>query len=280
MVFDTFLNTFPAGSVLAASLGALLGVVIGSFLNVVIHRLPIMIEHDWEGKPASLSLSQPASFCPSCRRPIRWFENVPLVSYLMLKGRCSACNTEIGFRYFLVELVTGCLFALIFLQHGFSAQGLAWSVYTAFLICLALIDWDTTFLPDTLNQPLLWIGLVASAFGVTGISLENSLAGAVIGFLFFWSLSLAFRRLAGKEGLGRGDFKLLAAMGAWLGWQALPIVLIIAGSSALIAGLIMRKRGTLREGLYIPFGPFLALAGILLMLVAPARFYLVPSLSF
>jgi len=302
-----FLTTFPANSLITLGLGAVLGLVFGSFLNVVIYRLPRMMQQEWDEHlrqemqskqgelsqdttqnapkdspqdaspdtpqppPPVFNLVRPASACPHCGHRIAWYENIPVLSYLLLKGRCSSCAAPIGLRYPLIELITAGLFAACFYRYGLSLEAVLWCTFSAMLVALAAIDWDTTLLPDDLNQPLLWIGLVASALGLTGISLGTSLAGAVIGFLFFWSLYWLFRGLTGKEGLGRGDFKLLAALGAWLGWQALPGILIIAGLTGLIAGLIMRKKGTLRDGVHIPFGPFLVLGGLILMVYEPWR---------
>ena len=257
---------------------ALLGLCIGSFLNVVIHRTPIILERDWrseaadllciplEGPTAPLSLSQPRSRCPSCGHQIKWFENLPVVSYVVLRGRCSACKTPISMRYPLVELFTALLFGLVGWRLGPQPEALLWCGFVALLIALAGIDWDTTWLPDHLTYPLLWAGLIASAVGWT-IPLHQSVWGAVAGYMSLWSVYWAFKLLTGKEGMGYGDFKLLAALGAWLGvYMLLPVVMAASMIGALV-GLGMKFNRSLREGLYVPFGPFLAGAGVAVMLI-------------
>ena len=259
------------------------GLCIGSFLNVVIHRLPPMLERGWcadcaemLGVPApaqlepKLSLSRPRSRCPQCGHQIRWHENIPVLSWLWLRGRCSACKTRISVRYPLVELLTGALFALSSAHFGSQPVLLAWCAFIAVLVALAGIDWDTTLLPDLLTQPLLWGGLIAAACGWT-LPLPQAVWGAVLGYMSLWSVTWLFKRITGKDGMAEGDFKLLAALGAWLGWQMiLPIVL---GASVLgaVAGIAMKFKGSLREGLYVPFGPFLAGSGVVVMLAGQPR---------
>jgi leader peptidase (prepilin peptidase)/N-methyltransferase len=285
---------------------ALLGLCIGSFLNVVIHRMPHLLERQWwadvghqladldswrrvfgSAAPApvtqagstlaqSLSeltpfgLSRPRSRCPACGHAIAWHENIPVLSYLRLKGRCSACGTRISPRYPLIELATAALFAAVGWRFGAQPVALLWCAVIAMLIALAAIDWDTTVLPDALTLPLLWAGLLASALGWT-LPLPAALWGAAAGYLSLWSVYWLFKLTTGKEGMGFGDFKLLAALGAWLGWtMILPIVL---GASVIgaIVGIGMKFGGALREGRYVPFGPFLAGAGIVVMLAGPQR---------
>jgi leader peptidase (prepilin peptidase)/N-methyltransferase len=281
----------------------LLGLLIGSFINVVVHRLPLMLERQWWADVAAqlgdrtgfrrvfnaeapaglaqaagaldktldalpaLSLARPASRCPACGHRIRWFENIPVFSWLALRGRCSACGTRIALRYPLVELATGALFAAIAWRLGPQWPTLLWCAAAAVVLAAALIDWDTTLLPDVLTLPLLWAGLVVAALGwLPGLTLTQSLAGAAAGYLSLWSVYWLFKLTTGKEGMGFGDFKLLAALGAWLGWQAiLPIVL---GASVLgaVVGLGMKATGALREGRFVPFGPFLAGGGLVVML--------------
>lgn len=277
---------------------ALLGLAIGSFLNVVIHRLPLMLERQWWtdvthqlsdkesfhrvfGATTSaqlqqsatllsqsidqlppLGLARPPSRCPKCGHQIRWFENIPIASWLWLRGRCSACNTFISPRYPMVETISGLAFAAIGWRMGAQPAVLLWCAFAASLIALSFIDWDTTVLPDALTLPLLWAGLVVAALGWTSVSLSTALVGAIAGYLSLWAVYWLFKLATGKEGMGFGDFKLLAALGAWLGWQALlPIVL---GASILGAavGIAMKVGGALREGRYVPFGPFLAGAGM------------------
>jgi leader peptidase (prepilin peptidase)/N-methyltransferase len=264
---------------------ALLGLCIGSFLNVVIHRLPQMLERGWKidsaemlgldpAKAAALgepiTLARPRSRCPSCGHDIAWHENIPLLGYLRLGGKCSACRARISPRYPLVEALTALLFAAVAWRFGPQPQALLWCGFVAVLVALAGIDWDTTLLPDSLTLPLLWAGLVASALGST-LPLHQSLWGAVAGYLSLWSVYWLFKLATGKEGMGQGDFKLLAALGAWLGWpMILPVVL---GASVLgaVVGLVMKFSGALREGRYVPFGPFLAGSGIFVMLAGSPR---------
>ena len=260
---------------------ALLGLCIGSFLNVVIHRMPLMLEREWRAESAellgvqlepaeTLSLSRPRSRCPSCGHAITWYENIPVLSYLWLRGRCSECRTRISPRYPLVELLTGILFGLVGWRFGATPVALLWCGFAAVLVALSGIDWDTTFLPDNLTLPLLWAGLVSSAAGWT-IPLSESVWGAVVGYLSLWSVYWLFKLTTGKEGMGFGDFKLLAALGAWLGLKMiLPIVLAASIIGAMI-GIVMKLGGALREGRYVPFGPFLAGAGLVVMLAGPTR---------
>jgi len=260
---------------------ALLGLCIGSFLNVVIHRLPQMLERGWKldsaemlgvkiAEPPAVTLSTPRSRCPSCGHRIAWHENIPVLSYLRLAGKCSACKTRISPRYPFIEILTGALFAATAWRFGAEPTTLLWCGFVAVLVALAGIDWDTTLLPDNLTLPLLWAGLVASALGWT-IPLSSALWGAVAGYLSLWSVYWIFKKATGKEGMGYGDFKLLAALGAWLGVQMiLPIVLAASVLGAAV-GIVMKMTGALREGRYVPFGPFLAGAGIVVMLAGPAR---------
>ena len=260
---------------------ALFGLCIGSFLNVVIHRMPLMLEREWRAESAellgvqlepaeTLSLSRPRSRCPSCGHAITWYENIPVLSYLWLRGRCSECRTRISPRYPLVEMLTGILFGLVGWRFGATPVALLWCGFAAVLVALSGIDWDTTFLPDNLTLPLLWAGLISSAAGWT-IPLSESVWGAVVGYLSLWSVYWLFKLTTGNEGMGFGDFKLLAALGAWLGLKMiLPIVLAASIIGAMI-GIVMKLGGALREGRYVPFGPFLAGAGLVVMLAGPTR---------
>jgi leader peptidase (prepilin peptidase)/N-methyltransferase len=264
---------------------ALLGLCIGSFLNVVIHRLPQMLERGWKidsaemlgldpAKTAALAepitLSRPRSRCPSCGHAIAWHENIPVLSYLKLGGKCAACKTPISPRYPLVELLTAVLFAAVGWRFGPEPVALLWCGLVAMLVALAGIDWDTTLLPDNLTLPLLWAGLVASALGWT-LPLPQAVWGAIVGYLSLWSVYWMFKLATGKEGMGHGDFKLLAALGAWLGWQMiLPVVLGASVLGALV-GLVMKSGGALREGRYVPFGPFLAGSAVVVLLAGPER---------
>ncbi|QBK04489.1 prepilin peptidase [Hylemonella gracilis] len=284
---------------------ALLGLLIGSFLNVLVHRLPRMMERQWRAEVATaipadsqpltpsrphepaLSLLSPRSHCPHCGHVLRWHENIPLLSYLVLRGRCSACHGAIGARYPLVELGTALLFAWCAARAG-STQlptALAWCGFCAVLLALALIDRDTTLLPDSLTQPLLWAGLGGAALGWTGTALVDAFWGAAIGYLSLWLLATSFHWATGREGMGHGDFKLLAALGAWLGWAALPPLLLLASSLGALVGLVLlgrQRRASARATdeepekeapLYIPFGPFLAFAGLALLALGHGVFF-------
>lgn len=259
----------------------LLGLCIGSFLNVVIHRLPQMMERAWRLESAellgvtppelpALTLAKPASRCPQCGHRIRWFENVPVLSWLLLRGRCSACKTPISPRYPLFEIATGLLFALLAWRFGAQPTALAWCAFVAVLLALSGIDWDTTLLPDSLTLPLLWAGLMAAALGWT-LPLSTSVWGAVFGYLSLWSVYWLFKLTTGKEGMGAGDFKLLAALGAWLGWQMLLPIVLGASLIGAVVGIAMKLGGALHEGRYVPFGPFLAGAGLVVLYAGSER---------
>lgn len=265
---------------LDSSLFGALGLLIGSFLNVVIYRLPKMMERQWAAECAEISgqvaepsqpfnLMLPRSKCPHCGHQIKWYENIPVVSYLALRGKCSACTARISPRYPVVEIATGVLFFASIWQWGANATGFSWCVFSAILLALALIDWDTTLLPDDLTLPLLWLGLIAAAMQWTPTSLQSSLWGAVAGYLSLWSVYWLFKIVTGKEGMGYGDFKLLAALGAWFGWQALIPIILISSVLGAIVGIAMKFTSSLREGGYIPFGPFLAGAGLATLLWGP-----------
>jgi len=265
---------------LDASLIGLLGLLIGSFLNVVVHRLPKMMERQWTQECAELSgkelpaaepfnLMVPRSRCPHCGHQIRWYENIPVVSYLALGGKCSSCKAGISVRYPLVELTTGALFFFCTWRWGASATGAAWCVFAATLLTLALIDWDTTLLPDDLTLPLLWLGMVAAAMQWIPVSLSSSLWGAVAGYMSLWLVYWAFKLVTGKEGMGFGDFKLFGALGAWFGWQTLIPIILMASVIGAIIGIAMKFNSSLREGGYVPFGPFLAGAGFSALIFGP-----------
>lgn len=264
------------------------GLLIGSFLNVVVYRLPKIMERQWveectemlsatannpdETAPPAMdafNLMVPRSRCGHCGHQIHWFENIPLLSYAFLRGKCSACSNPISVRYPLVELVTGAIAAYCALRWGQSASTVAWFGFGAALLTMALIDWDTTLLPDNLTLPLLWAGLIASNLHWTTVSPSDSLWGAVGGYMSLWLVYWAFKLATGKEGMGFGDFKLFAALGAWFGWQALVPIILMASVIGAIIGIGMKLRSSLREGVYIPFGPFLAGAGFTAMVFGP-----------
>ena len=261
---------------------AIVGLCVGSFLNVVIHRMPLMMERQWRADSAAmlglppqedepeLTLSKPASHCPSCHQPIRWYQNIPLVSWLVLRAKCANCSARISVRYPLIELTTALLFAACGWRFGAHPTTLLWCGFVAVLVVASAIDWDTTLLPDDLTLPLLWAGLVAAAMGWT-VPLPEAVWGAVSGYLSLWSVYWLFKLATGKEGMGHGDFKLLAALGAWLGWQmVLPVVLASSVIGAIV-GIGMKLSSTLREGHYVPYGPFLGGAGLVVMLAGPQR---------
>lgn len=265
----------------AAFIFGLLGLLIGSFLNVVIYRLPKMLERQWQNECARLreedlkaeetfNLAVPRSRCPSCGHVIQWYENIPVLSYLFLRGKCSACGARISPRYPLVEFAVGLLFFYCARRWGVSPAAFAWAGFGAALLALALIDWDTTLLPDDITLPLMWTGLIASALGWIPTGLATSLWGAIAGYLSLWTVYWVFKLVTGKEGMGYGDFKLFAALGAWFGWPALIPLILIASISGAVVGIAMKLSRSLREGGYIPFGPFLAGAGILAMAMGPA----------
>ena len=269
--------------ILLSPLGlALLGLCIGSFLNVVVHRLPLMLERGWKidsaemlgvkivDEAAAITLSTPRSRCPSCGHMIAWHENIPVLSYLKLRGRCSACGTRISARYPFIEILTGALFAAIGWRFGAQPMALLWCAFAAMLVALAGIDWDTTLLPDNLTLPLLWAGLVCAALGWT-LPVTAALWGAVAGYLSLWAVYWLFKLTTGKEGMGYGDFKLLAALGAWLGAQMILPIVLAASVLGAIVGIGMKLSGALREGRYVPFGPFLAGAGLAVMLAGSPR---------
>ena len=263
-----------------AGLVALLGLLIGSFLNVVVYRLPKMLERQWTAECAEMSgatpetqepfdLVQPRSRCPHCGHAIHWYENIPVFSYLYLQGRCSACKATISLRYPVVEIVSSALFFFCAWRWGASTQGLIWCTFSAVLLALALIDWDTTLLPDDLTLPLLWLGLIAAAMRWTPVGLNASLWGAVAGYMSLWLVYWAFKLVTGKEGMGYGDFKLFAALGAWFGLQLLIPIILLASVIGALVGIAMKFTTGLREGGYIPFGPFLAGAGFTALLLGP-----------
>lgn len=266
---STLLEQSPT---LFITLSVLLGLMVGSFLNVVIYRLPKMMEQDWhaqclnlQGKPpepqATFNLATPGSSCPQCGHQIKAHENIPVISWLFLKGRCSSCGTRIGVRYPLVEALTGTLIGLVSWQFGYGTDTVFIWLFTFALIALTFIDFDTQLLPDDITLPLLWLGLLFNLdHGFTDLS--SAVVGAVIGYLSLWSIYWAFKLATGKEGMGYGDFKLLAALGAWFGWQLLPAIILLSSISGAIIGIgliLFAKHG--RET-PMPFGPFLAIAGI------------------
>jgi len=269
----------------AVVLLALLGLLVGSFLNVVIYRLPKMMERQWAADSAQASgqaappvepfnLAVPRSTCPHCAAGIAWYDNIPLISYGLLRGRCRHCQASIGLRYPMVELGTALLFAFCGWRWGLGPAAMAWCAWMAGMLSLALIDWDSTLLPDVIVLPLLWLGLIGANLQWTGVSLDQALWGAVAGYLSLWSVYWVFKIMTGKEGMGYGDFKLLACLGAWFGWQALVPIILMSSVMGAVVGMVLKLKQGLREGGVLPFGPFLVGAGLACLFANPLGFTL------
>lgn len=279
-------NALQQNNTLFIALSVLFGLLVGSFLNVVIHRLPKMMEQEWhqnclelQGQEmpltAKYNIVTPRSACPSCGHKISALENIPLISYLALRGKCRQCKTPISMRYPLVEALTGTLVGLVSWKFGYGSLAIFAWIFTFALIALTFIDFDTQLLPDDITLPLLWLGLLFNLnTGFTDI--RSALIGAMAGYLILWSIYWLFKLVTGKEGMGYGDFKLLAAIGAWFGWQLLPAVILLSsvlGAGIGIALIAFTQRG--RET-PMPFGPFLAIGGIAALFFGQqlASFYL------
>lgn len=286
-VFSDFSAILQQNNTLFISISVIFGLMVGSFLNVVIHRMPKMMEREWhnnclelQGKEvpeqANYTLATPRSACPHCGHKITALENIPVISYLFLKGKCSGCKAGISMRYPLIEALTGLLIGLVSWKFGYSSITLFAWVFTFALITLTFIDFDTQLLPDDITLPLLWLGLLFNLnHGFT--DLKSAVIGAMAGYLVLWSIYWLFKLLTGKEGMGYGDFKLLAAIGAWFGWTLLPAVILLSsvlGAAIGISLIVFTKRG--RE-VPMPFGPFLAIGGIAALFLGPqlARLYLI-----
>ena len=249
------------------------GLSIGSFLNVVVHRLPIMLKQEWQSEARLLldvqvpgkqeskryNLVTPRSACPACGQPISAIHNIPLISYLLLKGRCASCQARIALRYPLLELVTGVATVTVISVLGPTIQGMLACLLTYSLIALSQIDFETKLLPDDITLPILWLGLMANVYD-TFTGLESAVIGAVLGYLALWTVYQGFRIITSKEGMGFGDFKLLALLGAWLGWQALPFIILMSSVIGTLVGVTLILLGRDRNDA-IPFGPYLAVAG-------------------
>ncbi|WP_017939800.1 prepilin peptidase [Zestomonas thermotolerans] len=273
-----FVIDFLASHVLAFVFCALLlGLLVGSFLNVLVYRLPKMMFRDWRAQarevlelPAepvgeTFNLVLPNSRCPHCSHEIRPWENIPLLSYLLLRGKCSACKQPIGLRYPLVELACGLLSAYVAWHFGFSWQTGGFLMLTWGLLAMSLIDVDHQLLPDVLVLPLLWLGLIVNYFGLF-TSLGDALWGAVAGYLSLWSVYWLFKLITGKEGMGYGDFKLLAMLGAWGGWQVLPLTILLSSVVGAVLGMILLRLRNAETSTPMPFGPYLAIAGWITLL--------------
>ncbi|WP_312168929.1 prepilin peptidase [Stutzerimonas kunmingensis] len=267
-----------ASHVLAFVLSAaLLGLLIGSFLNVLIYRLPIMMQREWRAQALEylecppepvrerFNLLLPSSRCPHCDHQIRSWENIPLVSWLALRGKCSSCRAPISSRYPLVELACGLLSGYVAWHFGLTWQAGAMLFLTWGLVAMSMIDIDHQLLPDSLVLPLLWLGLILNSFGLF-VSLESALWGAVAGYLSLWSVYWLFKLVTGKEGMGYGDFKLLAMLGAWGGWQVLPLTILLSSVVGAVLGTILLRVQRAESSTPIPFGPYLAIAGWIALL--------------
>lgn len=301
---------------------SLFGLLFGSFLNVVIYRMPkkldqeqdegiadyleqkvtkketlgfiplgykcphcntssqldqgvyVLTEKDRLTPAPTFNLMVPGSACPGCGHKIKWWENIPVLSWLLLRGKCSSCKSKISFRYPFVELLTAIFFGIVAWHFGASVQTLLWSFFVFVCIAIAGIDWDTTWLPDSLSLPLMWMGIIAALSGWT-ISIPSAIWGAIIGYMTLWLLATAFHYATGRIGMANGDFKLLAALGAWFGWEfLLPIALLssVVGIIAYITLKLVQSQTGLFENKYMPFGPFLVGAGLLLLTITPAKF--------
>jgi leader peptidase (prepilin peptidase)/N-methyltransferase len=257
---------------------ALLGMCVGSFLNVVIYRLPKMMQQDWQeqccelldiknekGEEQQVNLIFPGSSCPACQHKITPLENIPVISYLFLKGRCKSCNVKISPQYPLIEILTGLTTAYITWHFGFSLQTLFAVLLTWALICLSVIDLEHSLLPDDITLPFMWLGLACNIFGVF-TDITSSLIGAMLGYSILWFIFMSFKVITGKEGMGYGDFKLLALLGAWLGWQSLPLIILLSSITASIIGIAMIIFKGKDKAAAFPFGPYLAIAGWITLL--------------
>ena len=269
------------------SLAGFIGLLVGSFLNVVIHRLPKMMEREWRAQcdelnehantksskasskpPVPYNLHTPRSACPHCSHQITALENIPLLSYLALRGKCRGCGAAISLRYPIVEAVSGILSAYAAWHFGFGVAALAAILLLWALIALTFIDFDTQLLPDDITLPLLWLGIIFNLYG-TFTNLSNAVVGAIAGYLVLWSVYWLFKLVTGKEGMGYGDFKLLAAIGAWLGWSMLPLVIMLSSVVGAVVGIILIIAANHGRNIPIPFGPYLAGGGLIALFWGP-----------
>ncbi len=275
-MINTWVGLFNESPILWLSVALILGLLVGSFLNVVIYRLPIMLEQGWRrdcqelleiapsSNPEVYNLITPRSACPHCHAPIKAWQNIPIISWLWLRGKCAHCQHGISIQYPLIELTSGLLTLLAAWYFGVSETAVAVWFFSWILLAAAIIDLKTTLLPDNLTLPLMWLGilLALTGFGTT-VTLENAVLGAMAGYLALWSIYWLFKLITGREGMGYGDFKLLAALGAWLGWQQLPMVLLLSAGVGAVVGIGMILFLKHDKRIPIPFGPYLASAGLL-----------------
>jgi len=276
MVLSSLLSLMQSSPELFIILVSIFGLLVGSFLNVVIHRLPIMMEREWQSqcadlhnKPAPtvepLTLSRPRSRCPQCNHAVSALENIPVISYLLLRGQCRQCKTSISPRYPLIEIFTALLSGMVAWTFGVDWSCLTALILTWSLITLSFIDIDHQLLPDSITLPLIWLGIGISLFG-NYADLQASIIGTMVGYLSLWLVFHAFKLITGKEGMGYGDFKLLSALGAWLGWAFLPSIILLSSFVGAIIGITLMIAGKHQQGTPIPFGPYLAAAGWLMLI--------------
>lgn len=269
------MTLYAAHTPWAAAFGIAFGLIVGSFLNVVIGRYPVMMQRQWRAECAQLqeqelpkaepfNLATPNSRCPKCQSAIRWYDNIPVISWLLLRAKCRSCGTAISARYPLIESLSGAVFGVLAWQFGMSVDAGIYMLLAALLIVLFFIDLDHMLLPDPFTLFVLWLGLGYAIYGGP-VSLQDAVIGAMAGYLFLWSVFWIFKLLTGKEGMGYGDFKLLAALGAWTGFQYLPVIIIAAAGSGAIVGLTLQWLRKTKAGQPIPFGPFLICGGAITM---------------
>ena len=272
---DLYFN-IPPGSLAAALVAGLFGLLIGSFLNVVIYRVPKMYQREWENEVAEeagqplphtdrFNLMVPRSACPHCGHKITAMENIPVVSYLVLRGKCSSCKASISPRYPVIEAVTGLLSAVVVWHFGTGLLGIGALVFLYMLVAMTWIDYDTYMLPDNMTLPLMWLGLLINLNG-TLVPLHDAVIGAAVGYMALWSIYWLFKLVTGKEGMGYGDFKLLAALGAWMGWTMLPTIILLSSVVGAVVGLSLILFAGRDRDKHIPFGPYLAGAGLIALL--------------
>lgn len=272
---DLYFN-LPPGSLAAALVAGLFGLLIGSFLNVVIYRVPKMYQREWENEVAEeagqplphtdrFNLMVPRSSCPHCGHQITALENIPVISYLVLRGKCSSCKAPISPRYPVIEAVTGLLSAVVVWHFGTGLLGIGALVFLYMLVAMTWIDYDTYMLPDNMTLPLMWLGLLINLNG-TLVPLHDAVIGAAAGYMALWSIYWLFKLVTGKEGMGYGDFKLLAALGAWMGWTMLPTIILLSSVVGAVVGLSLIAFAGRDRDKHIPFGPYLAGAGLIALL--------------
>lgn len=283
----TFMDLLAANLWLLITMAIVLGLLVGSFLNVVIYRLPLMMQREWraqcleflEMKPGDITMQDPVadhkrfnlikpdSHCPKCGAAVRAWQNIPVISYLFLKGRCAGCSTPISARYPVIETVSAIMAALVAFEFGASWSTLFLLIFSWSLLALTMIDYDHQLLPDDITLPLLWLGLLASVLGTgTGVTPGDAIIGAIVGYLALWSVYWAFKLLTGREGMGYGDFKLLAVLGVWLGWQQLLVIILLSSLVGAIVGTLLMVIQRRDRNVPIPFGPYLAGAGFITLI--------------